>query len=114
MKNIDNIINEASRKFSINRNLVVRYIERLGMICEGFFENRDIYRHNKGMSLRGDFEIIYLPHDDQKLAEMTEYVLNHLFGINTYIKRGQYVCDDENVNPLYYNKEYYYQIVLFY
>ena len=114
MVNIDKIIDEASRKFSINRNLVVRCIERLGMICEGFFENRDIYRHTKGLPIRGNFEIIDIPNDDQKLAEMTEYILNNLFGINTYIKRGQYVCDDENVNPSYYNEEYYYQIVLFY
>ena len=86
------------------------------MICKDFFENRDIYRHNNGMSLRGNFEILYLFNDDQKLAEMTEYVLNYLYGINTYIKRVQYVCDDKNVNPLYYNynEEYYYQIVLFY
>lgn len=114
MKNRDKIIDEASSKFSIDKKFVVEYIDKIDLICKIFFENRVIYRHTKGLPIRGNFEIIDIPNDDQKLAEMTEYVLNHLFGINTYIKRGQYVCDDKNVNPLYCNEEYYYQIVLFY
>lgn len=113
MKNRDKIIDEASSKFSINRQLVVKYIDKLDLICEGFFANQVTYRHKTSPSLRGNFEIIDVPFDDIKVTEMLEYVLNNLYGINTYIRRGEYVYDN-CVNPLYQNKEYYYQIALLY
>ena len=113
MKNRDKIIDEASSKFSINKQLVVKYVDKLDLICKGFFENKVIHKHKTSLSLRGNFETIDVPFDDIKVTEMLEYVLNNLYGINTYIRRGEHVYDD-CVNPLYQNKEYYYQIVLLY
>lgn len=43
MKNRDKIIDEASSKFSINKQLVVKYVDKLDLICKGFFENKEYY-----------------------------------------------------------------------